>query len=100
MIVKGNFSVECKKCGNVVDFPANEADFDLSGSDERQMGIENTYSWNSSYECECKNEIEFDYEVWEYPVGAFNNDEVTITGGSETSRYDYDFHDEPEDEDE
>ena len=44
----------------------------------------------------CDSEIEIEYQVWEYPDGAFNMDEVTITGGEEISRYAYDFIDEPE----
>ena len=40
---------------------------------------------------ECNN-IEIDYEVWEYPVGSFNNDSINIKGGIEVGKFDYDFH--------
>ena len=98
-LVNGNFSIKCNKCGTQHDFPADESDFDFEGSDERQMGAENSYSWNSSFTCECENEIEFEYGIWEYPVGAFNSDSVEIIEGTEVERYDYDFSDEPEQED-
>ena len=98
-MVNGNFSIKCNKCGTQHDFPANESEFDFDGGEERQMGAENSYSWNSSFNCDCGNEIEFEYGIWEYPVGAYNNDSVEITIGTEIERYSYDFSEEPEPED-
>ena len=98
-MVNGNFSIKCNKCGTQHDFPANEAEFEFDGGEERQMGAENSYSWNSSFNCDCGNEIEFEYGIWEYPVGAYNNDNVDITNGTEVERYSYDFSEEPEPED-
>jgi hypothetical protein len=67
------------------------------------MGPENSYSWETELECDgkdgnedCGNEISVKYEVYEYPVGAFNMDEVVVTGGKELSRFGYDFHDAPD----
>ena len=100
-MVNGNFSIKCNNCGTQHDFPANEAEFEFDGGEERQMGAENSYSWNSSFTCDndCDNEIEFEYGIWEYPVGAYNNDSVEITNGTEIERYSYDFSEEPEPED-
>lgn len=98
-IVKGTFSLTCDKCGKQHDFNEDETDFDINLGDEGPMGTENGYSWEHEFECDnCGTKIEVDYEVWEYPVGAFNNDSVRIVGGTETSRFSYDFHDEPEED--
>lgn len=92
MQVQGTFSVTCDNCGTLHDIPANEADFDTASTDERQMGVETGYSWESEFKCDCGNDIDFTYEVWEYPAGAFNMDEIKINGGTEADRYSYDFH--------
>lgn len=98
-IVNGSFSLTCDKCGTQHDFSEDEADFDLTMGDERQMGRENGYSWQHEFECDnCGNNIEIDYEVWEYPEGAFNNDSVRISGGTENGRFEYDFHGEPDED--
>ncbi len=57
------------------------------------MGEENGYLWKETIECdECENEISIEYSVYEYPTGAFNNDDVRIEGGKEKSRFGYNFH--------
>lgn len=96
--VIGTFSVVCNNCGKQTDFEEVDADFDSTGGSERQMGPENGYSWEMNFNCECGNEIEFDYQVHEYPVGAFNHEDVRITGAEVVNTFDYDFSDEPEPE--
>lgn len=99
-IVNGTFSLSCSKCGKQHDFTAEDADFEDSYGGERQMGPENGYVWKTEFNCDnCGNEIEVEYEVWEYPVGAFNTDQLTIKGGTEVSRFDYDFSEEPDQDD-
>lgn len=99
-IVKGTFSLNCDKCGKQHDFAEDDADFDATSGSERQMGPENGYSWEINFNCDkCGNEIDVEYEIWEYPVGAFNNDQLTINGGTEISRFDYDFSEEPDQDD-
>lgn len=96
--VHGTFSVTCDKCGTEYDFDADESDFEPTGGGERQMGAENGYLWEHMFSCEsenCDNEIEIEYEVYEYPVGLYNNDSVKIKGATENSRYGYDFQNEP-----
>ncbi|GEP52273.1 hypothetical protein FNO01nite_29450 [Flavobacterium noncentrifugens] len=97
--VSGTFSVVCNQCGVQTDFNSDEADFESTGGSERQMGPENGYSWESSFNCDCGNEIEFDYNVHEYPQGAFNHEDVRITGATVNDMFTYDFNDEPEQED-
>lgn len=91
-IVNGTFSLTCDNCSKQHDFASDESDFDNTSGSERQMGTESGYTWEHTFNCdECENEIEIEYEVWEYPVGAFNNDQVNINGGTGISRYGYDF---------
>ena len=42
-MVNGNFSIKCNKCGTQHDFPANEAEFEIDGGEERQMSAEKSY---------------------------------------------------------
>ncbi|WP_333810003.1 hypothetical protein [Flavobacterium sp.] len=95
--VNGTFSIVCHKCGKQTDFDSEEADFEATGGSERQMGPENGYSWEMTFDCDnCGNEIEFDYQVYEYPQGTFNLEDVKITGAKAINTFDYDFSDEPE----
>lgn len=96
-IARGQFSLKCSNCGKQHNFLPEDADFDATSGSERQMGHEHGYSWKYTFNCDnCGNEIEIDYEVWEYPEGVFNNDQVNITGGTEVRRFNYDFHGDPE----
>lgn len=96
--VKGIFSVECDRCNIKHDFDASEADFDVDGGGERQMGNENGYIWEIDFVCDCENKIDIRYEVYEYPEGSFNNEVIEVNGGSVLSSYTYDFQGEPDDE--
>jgi hypothetical protein len=101
MKVTGTFALTCNECGEQYDFASDEVDFEAKYSDERQMGQENGYEWNHSFNCskkDCYNDIEIEYQVWEYPVGAFNHEIINITGAKEIAMFDYDFH-EPEETD-
>jgi hypothetical protein len=99
-IVTGTFSLNCDKCGNQHDFTASEADFEANSGSERKMGPESVYAWEHTINCdECENVIDIEYRVWEYPVGAFNDDDVTINGKKHNNRFGYDFHNAPEPED-
>lgn len=98
-IVKGFMTITCEHCDHVNEISAEEADFENSYGGERQMGPENGYLWEHDFNCEnCENEIKVKYEVWEYPVGAFNNDNIEIEGGEYDQTFDYDFIGEPEED--
>lgn len=102
--VTGTFSVVCDKCGHQHDFSSNDADFDATAGGERQMGAEHGYQWDTEFKCDndgCDNQIEIEYEVWEYPEGSFNNDDIRAKGAAVADKFDYDFsYDPDEDEDE
>ena len=94
--ITGIFTIKCTNCDLEYNFSPEEADFDAVGGSERSMGTENGYKWEFDFECECGNDIEVEYEVYEYPVGAFNNEQINVTGGTAENSYDYDFHGEPD----
>ncbi|HMP28101.1 MAG TPA: hypothetical protein PKD85_00790, partial [Saprospiraceae bacterium] len=49
---------------------------------ERSMGEENQYKTEENLECSfCGNKINLLIEIWEYPVGAHNYDEISIDNG-------------------
>jgi hypothetical protein len=92
-IAKGTFSLKCSTCGKQYDFSEDDADFENTSLSERQMGPENEHSWELIFYCDkCGNEIDVEYDVWEYPIGDLNMDEVKIKGGTKVSLYSYDFH--------
>lgn len=97
--ITGVFSVVCDNCGVRTDFNSDEADFDAAGGSERPMGPENGYRWQMSFNCDCESKIEFDYQVHEYPQGAFNHENVDISGAKVANTFSYDFSDEPEPDD-
>jgi len=91
-IANGMLSLTCDKCGTQYDFPDSDAKFEVVEINNRPMGPDKQHSWNMQFTCnKCSNEIEFEYDVWEYPEGGFETDELAITGGNEIGRYTYDF---------
>lgn len=95
MNVTGTFSLTCSKCGAIHNFQPDDTDFDIRFSHERQMGEENGYVWEQTFICDndgCENEIGIKYQVWEYPIGAFNHEIIDIEGGKEVGSFDYNFH--------
>jgi hypothetical protein len=91
MKVKGNFELKCS-CGKNHLFTAEEANFECVESHERAMGQENHHAWGDTFQCDCCNkEIEIEYGVWEYPVGAFNYENIKIENGDPISKFEYCF---------
>lgn len=73
---------DCKNCGN-----HNEVDFNDFGtvedfgssSYERNMGLEVQHIFLSVVECSnCKEEHDLEITVVEYPMGAFDNENVEV----------------------
>lgn len=71
-------SYTCPKCGH--EFSINLLDYSQSIiSDERGMGAEYEHSVDCEDECEnCGAKYKIDGAIYEYPVGAYNNDTVKI----------------------
>lgn len=101
---KGKFiKFKCENCGRVHKY--HELDFDLDfqcvGGSERNMGTENQYVAEEFIECPCGNQININFEVWEYPEGVHNYDTIEIDGAEllESFYFTVDFYGEPEEDD-
>lgn len=82
-------SISCPYCGS-----ENNMDFEdecTTTSEERQMGPQITYSFDlKRYTCEeCNKDFRVYGSIWEYPMGAYNYEEINV-----------DTYDDEEDEDE
>ena len=76
--------IRCDKCGELFCFDAGDMEFDWRGGvvDERGMGYEMEYDSQETCECpNCQNQIDLTLHVWEYPMGAFNYQDIDIEGG-------------------
>lgn len=71
----------CPNCGKII-VVNNLADYmGCVNSEEREMGTENQYSFEDKYidECpKCYHKFKIDGNVWEYPIGVINLDELKI----------------------
>lgn len=83
--------LKCNNCQN--DFEIDLKDYDLSWDvadsfDHGENGMGEEVHYESVIEVECptcgedKDPIIVTLSVWEYPVGAFNNQEIEVEGAS------------------
>lgn len=101
---KGKYlKFKCDNCGRIHKY--HELDFDLDfqcvGVSERNMGAENQYIAEEFIECSCGNQININFEVWEYPEGVHNYDTIEIDGAEllESFYFTVDFYGEPDEDD-
>lgn len=76
--------VRCDTCGELFEVTSADLNFDWesSGVDNRGMGAEIEYDAYESTECpNCGRQIDLTLQVWEYPAGVFNNQNIEIDGG-------------------
>lgn len=76
--------IRCDVCGELFPFYVNDMDFEWEGGviADRSMGPESQYIAHESCDCpNCKNQIDVILQVWEYPMGAFNCQNIDINGG-------------------
>lgn len=94
-------SFRCNDCNEIHTYYKENLnlDFECVGSDERNMGTENHYQAEDYFQCECGNDIEVTYEIWEYPIGTHSCDNIEIDGGTliESFKPTIDFFTEEED---
>lgn len=75
------------KCGNCkfqnhVSHNELNLDFEFVGGSERGMGAENQYESNETTHCiNCGIQVDIIFEIWEYPVGTHNYDNIEIDPG-------------------
>jgi hypothetical protein len=97
-IETGKLIVCCSNCNEKITYLAGQADFENSFGNERSMGTESGYLWEEDFNCSnCGKEISIRYEVWEYPVGALNHENLKIVGGETEETFGFNFF-EPDDE--
>lgn len=89
-----SFLVRCDNCGNSIEVVSDDIgwEWECLGGDERSMRTENQYIAEHDIDCpNCGNEVHITFNVWEYPVGAYNYSDIEIDGG--TLETDFDFQD-------
>jgi len=94
---KGNYlKIECEQCGEIHSFHKSgfDLEFKVGESYERQMGSEIHYQELEDFDCECGNVIEITFNLWEYPIGSHNSDDIEIEGGEllESFHFTKDFY--------
>ena len=79
-----DISIRCNKCGKIITIDKEEIDFEscVYEHGENGMGEETEFRHKGCIKCDkCSNEISFTIFGWEYPAGAFNNEDCKISGG-------------------
>lgn len=83
--MKSILKLKCDVCNSIFEIDLD--DYDLSWevveSDERNMGTELHHQAQVELECpECEVAITLTLDVWEYPIGVFNLDEIEADGAT------------------
>lgn len=89
-----SFLVKCDNCGHSIEVDGDDIDWEWEciGGEERSMVIENQYIAEHYIDCpECGNEVHITFNVWEYPVGAYNNGDIDIDGGTLETDFDFQY---------
>jgi DNA-directed RNA polymerase subunit RPC12/RpoP len=98
---------QCGNCNkqNVVPFEDLYIDFECIESSDRGMGAENHYQSEDYIQCpNCGKESNLTLDIWEYPVGAHNYDEIEIEDGEIIQSPDFvgyfwdNYYDEPDED--
>lgn len=87
-----SFLVRCDNCEHLIEINGDDIDWDWEcmGGDERSMGIENQYIVEHYIDCpKCGDEVHITFNVWEYPVGAYNYSDIEIEGGALETDFDF-----------
>ncbi len=71
--IKTKYEIKCKNCEKLHSLEGSDLEFECVESHERRMGPENNYEAKVEFPCECETEIEYTFNVWEYPTGVENN---------------------------
>ncbi|PHO19364.1 hypothetical protein CPU12_00880 [Malaciobacter molluscorum LMG 25693] len=81
----------CLQCNRINTVYKNnlDLDFECVASDDRNMGSENQYEAREYFECDCGNEVEAIFTVWEYPIGMHNYDSIELYGGDLIDSFDF-----------
>lgn len=75
--------LKCSRCGHLFDVDKSDLclAWEPNGTNERSMGVEHEYLAVDGIDCPCcRKQIELEFHVWEYPVGAFNYQSIDAVG--------------------
>lgn len=89
--VRNHLLVRCDTCGELFDVAPDNLNFDWNGSygEDRSMGCEMIYESYESCKCpHCDKQIDITLQIWEYPMGSINYQNIEIDGGSVESNID------------
>lgn len=81
----GYLLLKCNHCKEVSDFDADDFTYDWEGGevDERGMGPESEYISEETLQCKhCGQPFDIKFHVWEYPMGAFNYQDIEVDGAT------------------
>jgi len=77
--------IRCDECGELFEIGKNQFCFEWEGGVEdydRGMGEEYKHEAQEYCNCPyCDNQIDIKLQVWEYPIGAFNMQNIEVEGG-------------------
>lgn len=76
--------IRCDGCGELFSVDSGNFDFNWEGGvvDDRGMGYEMEYEYEDSCFCpNCGKQIDLTFQVWEYPMGVFNYQNIEVDGG-------------------
>lgn len=76
--------IRCSTCGELFSFDTGDMVLEWNRGivDDRGMGYEMEYESQEGCECpHCGKQIDLTLQVWEYPMGVFNTQNIEIDGG-------------------
>ena len=87
-------TIECKcsACGEITSINCRDLDWELTVSTQRNMGVENCYSADQEFVCDCGNDISVEFNTWEYPAGMVNMTDSKVNGCTINKECTYDVH--------
>lgn len=84
--------IRCEKCEAEFEIDADDLalEWESEGICERGMGQEHEYVSHDYISCpQCEQDIEIDFRLWEYPVGAVNYQAIECEGGEVIKDFDF-----------
>lgn len=87
----GYLLLKCNHCKKLSDFDADDFFYNWEGGvvDERGMGPESEYISEECCECKhCGQQFGTRFHVWEYPMGAFNYQDIEVEGATVEEPFD------------
>lgn len=90
-------TLKCDTCSHVFDIDLSDYDVkwelvDTFDHGDNAMGIENHYEAMIDVDCViCHNTIRVKLNIWEYPDGAYNYQEIIVEGAEKLNDFDLSY---------